>query len=408
VCPTTYQSFLNPFLAGPPLTVARHIGFNSVPKSSKEAIATLGLARAARPRRRHLGLIASFVLLVLIPLDVLGYYLWGVAADRYASHVELSIQREETPAALDFLGGIAEIGGGNGADAEILRAYIEGPDIIARVDRAVDLNALLGGRGDWFFGLPDQVDSSILLTRWNRHVHVWHDPQNALIRLRVTAFAPEDAQAIATAISDEASALINHLSDQARVDSIYHAQVELNRTVERLKSARLAMMEFRTRTQIVDPAADIATRMALLSDLRQQRTDAEIELSMLQETTRTNDPRLAQAARRKSAIERRIAEEKALFGTGTGAYSAVMAEFETLQVDLEYAEKSYLSAQTALEVARARADRQTRYLTPYVGPTRADTAEFPSRWPIMGLAGAALILGWAVLALVYYSLRDRR
>ena len=85
-----------------------------------------------------------------------------------------------------------------------------------------------------------------------------------------------------------------------------------------------------------------------------------------------------------------------------------MAEFETLQVDLEYAEKSYLSAQTALEVARARADRQTRYLTPYVGPTRADTAEFPGRWPIMGLAGAALILGWAVLALVYYSLRDRR
>lgn len=408
MCPTTYQLILNPFLAGPPLTVARHIGFHTVPKSPKDAVVTLGLARVARPRRRHLGLIASFVMLVLIPLDVLGYYLWGVAADRYASHVELSIQREEAPTAFDFLGGIAEIGGGNSADAEILRSYIEGPDIIARVDRSVDLNAMLGGSGDWFFGLPDQADSTVVLRRWNRHVQVWHDPQNALIRLRVTAFAPEDAQAIAAAISDEASALINHLSDQARADSISHAQAELNRAVDRLKSARLAMMDFRTRTQIVDPAADIATRMTLLSDLRQQRTDAEIELSILQDTTRPNDPRLAQAARRKSAIEHRIAEEKAHFGSGTGAYSSVMAEFETLQVDLEYAEKSYLSAQTALEVARARADRQTRYLTPYVGPTRADTADFPARWSVMGLAAAALILGWAVVALVYYSLRDRR
>ena len=67
----------------------------------------------------------------------------------------------------------------------------------------------------------------------------------------------------------------------------------------------------------------------------------------------------------------------------------------------------YRAALTALEVAREDAARQSRYLATYVKPTLAQNAEYPKRWILAGLAGLFLLLIWSILALIYYSIRDR-
>jgi capsular polysaccharide transport system permease protein len=43
---------------------------------------------------------------------------------------------------------------------------------------------------------------------------------------------------------------------------------------------------------------------------------------------------------------------------------------------------------------------------PHVQPTLADTALYPRRVLIAGMAGLFLLLGWSVLMLVYYNVRD--
>ena len=78
-----------------------------------------------------------------------------------------------------------------------------------------------------------------------------------------------------------------------------------------------------------------------------------------------------------------------------------------LVVDRESAEERYRAALAALDVARAKASGQSRYLATYVQPTLAETSEYPQRGTIIGLAGLFLLLGWATLALIYYSVRDR-
>jgi capsular polysaccharide transport system permease protein len=153
--------------------------------------------------------------------------------------------------------------------------------------------------------------------------------------------------------------------------------------------------------------------MGLLNTLNQQLAEALITLDLLRETTRADDPRIAQAERRIEVIEARIAEERRKFGVGdassdTGDYASVMAEFERLSVDREFAERAYIAALSAFDGARAEAQRQSRYLAAYVRPTLAETAEYPGRILLTGLVGLFLLLAWAILALVYYSLRDRR
>ena len=89
-------------------------------------------------------------------------------------------------------------------------------------------------------------------------------------------------------------------------------------------------------------------------------------------------------------------------------YPTLMAEYEGLIVDREYAETAYRAALTALDAARAKISRQSRYLATYVEPTLSQEAEYPQREILAGLAALFLVLAWSIMALVYYSLRDRR
>jgi len=85
----------------------------------------------------------------------------------------------------------------------------------------------------------------------------------------------------------------------------------------------------------------------------------------------------------------------------------LIAEYEGLTVDREFAEENYRAALAAVDLARANASRQSRYLATYIAPTVAETSEYPRRGLILGLAALFLTLGWSVMALVYYSVRDR-
>ena len=88
-------------------------------------------------------------------------------------------------------------------------------------------------------------------------------------------------------------------------------------------------------------------------------------------------------------------------------YPSLIAEFESLNVDLQFAEESYHAALTAYDVARDNAARQSRYLATYIRPTLAQSSEFPRRYILLGLAALFLVMTWSILALIYYSIRDR-
>ncbi len=77
-------------------------------------------------------------------------------------------------------------------------------------------------------------------------------------------------------------------------------------------------------------------------------------------------------------------------------------------MDLEFAQKSYVAALATLEAARADAQRQSRYLAAYVTPTLAEKPLYPKRAQILVVMAVFLGLGWAVMVLVLYNLRDRR
>lgn len=374
------------------------------------------VASPARMRRRHWGLVAGLVAVVLLPLMLTAAYLWGLAEDQYASNVGFTVRQEETASAGALAGGLAQVLGGSagaGANARVLYEYIQSQDLVARVDAALDLRAHYSRNWprDPVFSIWPDATIEELTDFWLRMVRISYDESSGLIEVQVRAHEAGFSQAVAERIVAESQATINQLNETARRDALAWAQADLDAAIARLRETREALTAFRATTQIVDPAADIQGRMGILNSLQQQLAQALVELDLLAGADAA-DPRLRQIQRRITVIRDRIVQERSNFASqdvtvSDTDYPTLIARYEGLVVDMEVADATYRAAQAALDGARSRAERQTLYLATYIRPTLAEKAEYPDRPVLTALAGFFLLMLWSVLALVYYSLRDR-
>jgi capsular polysaccharide transport system permease protein len=366
-------------------------------------------ARPARAERRHRNIGKSFVLAVIAPLVALAIYLWGFAEDQYASYLGFSVRSESARQPLELLGGLTGLGSFSTSDPEILYKFLNGQELLKKVDARVDLQKIWSKQpSDLFFAYHGDHTIELLLEHWQRKVNVYFD--SGMIDVRVLAFDPKDAEAITQAIFEESSAMINNLNAIARDDTIRYAREELEKSVERLKVARQVLAEFRDKNQLVDPTANVQGQLGVLATLQQQLAEALINRGILTINSQ-DDPRAQQLDMRISVIENQIEQERKKFGGQSGdgeVLSSVVGEYELLQVDHQFAERAYTAALAAFDVAQSDAQRKSRYLAAYVEPTLAQSSEYPNRITIF-ITGLFFILTlWTIGVLIYYSIRNRR
>lgn len=368
----------------------------------------------AKLERRH-GLIAVlFALIVVLPLGLWGGYLYTRAEDQFVSTVGFSVRTEEAQSPLDILGGLGSLSGTGSGDADILYEFIQSQIMVQTIDAQLDLRKLFSiPENDPIFAFDTEGSIEDLVKYWQRMIRVNYDTGTQLIELQVRAFTPQDAQNIAQAIFAENSRMINALSAIAREDTTRYAREELDKSIARLKIAREKMTQFRLQNQIADPETEIMVQTGLMNALQQRLSDALIELDLLSDIASNTDPRITLAQRKIDVIHARINDERRKFGadpTGQAGedFSTMIGDFESLIVDREFAENSYLAALQAYDFALAEASRQSRYLAAYVKPTLAETALYPKRELLLALAALFLFMTWAIITLILYSIRDRR
>lgn len=372
--------------------------------------------RRARFRRRHYTMLTSFIFLVFLPSALTGWYLWERAVDQYASYVGFSVRTEEQGTSIEGLFGVSDISGSSSSDTDILYEFLQSQQLVSRVDARLNIREMWARPGvdqDPVFAYHAPGTIEDLTKHWGHKVKIYYDSNSGLIELRVLAFAPDDAQAIAEVVYDESSQMINQLSAIAREDAIGYARDELEQTQAELKEARLAIQSFRNRTQIVDPTIQSQTQSGLIGALETELANARIDLQLLRDTARESDPRISQTERRIEAIRKQIADERSKLGIeGEGHSDASVADlvgqYEALAVDLQFAEEAYTAARAGYDSARNEARRKSRYLAAHVPPTKAEKSEYPARGSIFSMVTLFLFLAWAFLMLSAYALRDRR
>jgi capsular polysaccharide transport system permease protein len=356
---------------------------------------------------------AAFLLIVVLPTLSYSWYLWSRAADQYESDIGFGSRTEEGPSTFNFVGALTGAGQTGSKDMDILNQFVVSQELVTKIDAELDLKAI------WSKPAADPLnafhkDGTIedLVSYWERMVLVDYDTATGLMNLRVFAFDPADAQRIANSILRESTAIINQLSQTAQEDTTRYSKQMLAETEQKLAAARLAVLDYQVKNNIVDPSNVVSNQLTVVATLVQELANTQVELDMLEGTVPEGDPRVSIMRRRLEVIENRIAAERAKVGAASSpdqpGYATLLAEFERLKVEQDFAQQAYLSALAAHDQALADAQKKTRYLATYVAPTLAEAPTAPNRPVHAALAALIGFLIWSVTVLTYYALRDRR
>ncbi len=384
-----------------------------VAAKAPEPVAEKPMAQPARLKSRHRRLIASFVFVVILPLLAAAWYMYARAKDQYVSYVAFSVRSEDVSSAIDIFGGLNAFGSGGSEDADILYEFIQSRELVRATDEALDLRDAYSATYDVdpFFSFNSEGTIEDLSNYWKDMVKIFYDNSTGLIELRVHAFDANTAKEISEFIFVKSSEMINDLSAIARDDATRYAREELDRAVARLKVARQAVTEFRSRNQIVDPAAEIGAQTGLLTALQTRLSNALIAYDLLKESVGDSDPRIEQAILRIEVIRQRIDEEREKYASNDSDgenFTSLVGEYEGLAVDREFAERAYVAALGVYDAAQTEAQRKSRYLAAYIKPTLAERPEYPKRITMVLLVAGFLFFSWSIGALIYYAIRDRR
>lgn len=367
----------------------------------------------ARLRRRHYGVIALFVIMVILPTAVYSWYLWARAADQYESDVGFASRTEDAASPFAFLGVLGGSSTSGANDMDILNQFIISQELVTRVDKKLDLRALFSKpKNDPLKSFDTSGTVEDLVDFWRRMVVVNYDTTTGLMNLQVFAFDPQDAQAIAQVVLDESTKIINDLSITAQDDATKYSKESLQTSEERLAKTNLKLTDFRIKNNIVDPSAVLASQSTVVGTLTQQLASAQIDLDMLTGSVPDTDPRIAQLNKRLDVIRNRIAQEAAKVGgvadSTAAGYATLVADYQRLLMDQDFASKAYLASQAAYDQAVTNAQHKSAYLATFVSPTLAEASTAPNR-PLTAFLTALIgFLLWSVTVLVYYALRDRR
>jgi len=349
----------------------------------------------------------GFLLAVVAPLALIATYLFGIAADQYASEARIIVRGRHVPAGPG--GALGELLGAAGIrpsaeDGLAVRDYLQSSEAVRRLRGELDIVAMWRVPPlDLIARLHEPAPSIEQLTRYyKRMVGVVHDGASGSTRIEVRAFRPGDAQAITEQLLEQAEELANRLSARMREDQLAVAREEVSRAEARVLAAREALTEFRQAQQAVDPAREAMMSMESVGRLEAALSTTRAELQERSAFMRPDNPQIVVLRNRIEALTREIASERARLTQGQAALPQQLAGFERLNLEREFADRQLASALASLEVARMDAQRQQLFVARIVQPQQPEYALYPERWFLMGSAATILLvlygLGWLLMA----------
>jgi BexC/CtrB/KpsE family polysaccharide export inner-membrane protein len=354
-----------------------------------------------------------FALVVVAPTLLATIYFLILAAPIYVSEARFVVRAptQTQPTGLTpLLQGAGFLPGGE-SDAFVVHEYALSRDAMADLDRRLRLRQVFGrSRLDLLQRFPRPFESPSnehLFRAYGRFVSVSHDATTGISTLRVRAFAPADARAMALGLLDGGERVVNGLNDRAEHDAVAEAEREVAEAETRVSAAQRALTGFRSRERIVDPEASSAAGLEMIGRLSGELATLRAERAGLAAAA-PQSPQLPGLDDRIRGYEAQVAAERARLAGSAGSIASTMGQYERLTLEREFAARSLTSATTALETARVEARRKRLYLQRIVAPNLPDDAAYPHRLTSILMVLISSLMAYAAIVLVMAGLREHR
>jgi capsular polysaccharide transport system permease protein len=366
--------------------------------------------------RRRLGLLGySFILCVCLPtLVALAYHLL-VASPEYESEARFAVKgasENRSSAITDALSSLGSVIGvrSTAQDSFIVTEYIRSRTIIEDLGGKSVVEAIYSKpEVDWFSRLRSGEPLEDVWEYWRDKVTALIDTQSNVITLRVRAFTPAEAKALADDIVRQSEILVNRISERTRQDALARAEAEVQLAMQKLAKLRAAMLEFRNQASTIDPVSSAASLGETLTALSREKIALEANREVMRGVMNENAPTLRHLSTQIDAIDQQIKllqERLTSRSKDEAAMSSHLATYEDLQLQSQFAEKLLTIAQAAYEKARAEQDKQQLYLVNIVRPTMPEEESYPKPFVSALIVFALCLMVWSMVTLVIASIED--
>lgn len=370
-------------------------------------------------RRRPAFALASFVVCVVLPVVAASLYFFFVASDQFAAEFRFVVRDARSATAGTSVGGLPNLPGvgtmpSSSVENYMVADFIGSKQAVEALEKRIDLRKLYARPDvDWLSRFKGAQTTERFFTYWREMVYAEYDQITGLGSTRVRAFTPEDAYLVARHLLSLSEELVNEIANRPQRDAIRFAENDLRRAEDRLKQVRVELTKFRNTEQVIEPGGNIvASNIALAQTLRANLSQLETELSSLHKQNpdlSANAPVSSALRQRIKATREQLTQIEAQVATardGTTPLSKVVADYEALDLERQFAQNTVLAAQQALEQARAKALSQQVYVTAYVHPIMPQTATYPKRLQSIIVVALIAVLAWTICALILSSIRE--
>lgn len=336
---------------------------------------------AARRRRKMTLLMARMFFFVGLPTILAAWYYYMVATPLYSSRAEFVIQQAE-PAAQAGLGSL--LGGTTFAtsqDSIAVQGYLQSPEAMTRLDADHGFRAHFSDPGvDPIQRLDPGATNAAAYKIYKRNVKIAYDPTEGIIKMEVSATAPETAAEFSRALIRYAEEQVDQLTQRLREDQMAGARESYADAEAKMLAAQRKTVDLQERFKILSSEVEVSLITAQIGALETQLTQDRLGLAQMESNASPNVARMDPLKRRIATLESEIANLRAKLTEDDESglsLAKVQSELLVAQADVQTRQLMLAQSLQAMESARVEANRQTRYLSISVNPIVTDEPSYP-------------------------------
>jgi capsular polysaccharide transport system permease protein len=311
-------------------------------------------------------------LYVMAFLSVIYWVFW--ASDRYVSEMNVIIRKTDAANApsFDVSMFVSGVSGVNRSDQLLLREYLLSIDMLKKIDTTLDLRSHYSDSRRDFISRMWLKDASI---EWfHRHylsrVSADYDDYYGVLRVRVQAYDPRFAQAVAAMLVQEGERYMNQLGHELAEVQVRFLVDQVGVAQQRFQQARQALLAFQNEKGLVSPQAAAESIGEIIAKLEAQRTQLQTQLASLPTSLDRNHPNITMLTQALAAVNRQLDQERAKLAAPSGkTLNYTVEEYQRLQMSANFAQDIYKTALVALEKGRMDSTRMLEKVSVLQSPT---------------------------------------
>lgn len=373
-----------------------------------------------RQSARHFGfwLIFTFIISVVTPTILTFAYLSIIKTPIYTTEARLSVRSSTQESGAISMGNLSSLMSQSGLNSAVtdrsdiyaIQNFILSTNAIEAVGGVSRLTSIFGNASiDRISRLSGDVSLESAVAYWRGKISVYIDSTSGILILSVRGFDSDSSYRLTQDLVSASEHLVNDLSYRGRKIAMDDAEVELRSSALEMSSARARLLEFQSRTGVVDPLDTVTQIGSLIADLRLSQLQLQGTLDVSERTGTAAQVRRVEQQTEVDILERQIRNlENQLTGQNReDSIASILREYETLKVEEEFAGQIYRMNRSAYEQARRRIEEQQRFVVQVVQPMMAERPSEPRPLSNAVTLFGALFVLWGIAMLVVAAVRDR-